>query len=565
MAPRARIREVIAHPRVLWVVVLWALILAAPTLGTGLFGDDYPQAEFLTASREGTTSARWWDMFVFADGVHDEELRARGRLPWWTDPELRVAFFRPLTVVTHQLDHRLWPERLWAMHLHSMLWYALACGLAWVVARRLSTSKTAAGVAALVYASAFGHLVPVGWLAHRNALVVTVFALLAILAHDHWRRDGSGWAGVLAPAALSLALLSGEAGIVTVAFLLAYAVTFDSAPWVRRVLALAPSVLVVIGWRVLLVTLGYGVVGSGAYVDPLGDVQGFLAAFPARYGTLLMLSVSPPFLPEAPPVLWWAATLIMLGACLVFVVRVPNRAARFGVLSVVLGVVPMTASVPFERLLALTSFGVALVWGELIDGWLLTPAVARRRQAAAVIVVVVHLMVSPAAFLWRGAWLGKLHGKAIPDETWLASDSLERETVVVLHTQNYLGIEYLPYSRRARSLPNPAVFLVLHSGPESPQVTRIDDHTLELSAPRGWPGDPAAEFWRSPSRRPFVVGEQIATDVHVATIEAVDADGRAARVRFRFVAPLEHPSLRWAFWRDGAHRRVHPRSGVPGI
>ncbi len=147
-----RIRDALAHPRMLWVAVLWALILAAPTLDVGLFGDDYLQAEFLTASRDGTANVRWWDMFVFADGIHNEQLRAMGRLPWWTDPELRVAFFRPLSVATHQLDHRWWPRQLWAMHLQSMLWYApRARALAWVVARRYGTGPTAAGLAALAF------------------------------------------------------------------------------------------------------------------------------------------------------------------------------------------------------------------------------------------------------------------------------------------------------------------------------------------------------------------------------------------------------------------------------
>jgi hypothetical protein len=561
MAPQARIRDALAHPRMLWVVVLWACLLAAPTLGVGLVGDDLPQAEFLTASREGTTPARWWDMFVLVDGAGEQPL------PWWSDPELRVAFFRPLSVVTHQLDHRLWPNHLWAMHLHSVLWYALACGLVWAVARRFCTTPTAAGIAALVYASAFGHLVPVGWLAHRNALVVTVFSLLCILAHDRWRRDGDALAGALAPVALLSSLLAGEAGIVTIAFLLAHAIVFDSAPWLRRVWALAPSVMIVIGWRVLHGALGYGVVGSGAYVDPLGDVQGFLAVFPQRYGSLLALSVSPPFLPEAPPVLWWAATAFLLVAFVLFVVRIPSRAARFGALAVLLGLVPLTSSVPFERLLATTSVGVALVWGELLDAWL--SSAARGRRLVALAVVVVHLVVSPAAFVWRGAWLGELHGNAIPDETWLYDEALsneafERQTAVVVHTPNYLGIDHLPRSRRSRGLPNPAALWVLHAGAEPPQVTRIDAHTIELRSPHGWPGDPITEFWRSPSWRPFVVGEQIATEDFVATIQAVH-DGRATQVRFRFHAPLEDPSLRWATWRAGAHRLLSPSTFEPGI
>ncbi len=548
MAP---IRELLGHPRVLWVVVLWACILAAPTLDAGLVGDDFAQAEFLTASREGTTTARWWDMFVLVDGAQALELRAAGRIPWWSDPQLRVEFFRPLSVATHQLDHRLYPEQPWLMHVHGVLWYALACGLAWAVARRFCSTPAAAGVAALVYASAFGHMIPAGWLAHRNALVVTVFSLLTILAHDRWRRDGDAKAGAGAAIALTLALLSGEAGIVALGFVLAHAVVFDPSPWRRRILAMAPSVVIVMGWRLLHVGLGYGVVGSGAYIDPLGDVQGFLAAFPRRYGQLATLSVSPPFVPDAPMVVWWIATALLLLAAAAFLASVPNRAARFGALAVVLGIVPLTTSVPFERLLVTTSFGAALLWGELLDAWLLSGPVGVVRRAAAILVVAVHLVISPAAFVWRGAALEQLQptGEALGGHEWMAG----APTIVIVHTPNYLSCDEL-----ARVLPSGSRLWVLHGGFEPPIVERIDGQTLELRSEQGWPGDPVTEFWRSPVRRPFVVGERIETDGYVAIVQEVEA-GRATRVHFRFPRPIDDPSVRWVFWRDGMHRVTNPR------
>lgn len=549
MAAQQRIRDALAHPRLLWVVVLWALILSAPSLGLGLVGDDLPQAKFLTASREGTTSVPWWDMFVLVDGVHDEQRRAEGALPWWTDPELRVAFFRPLSVATHQLDHRLWPDRLWAMHLHSMLWYACACALAWLLARRLCTSASAAGLAALVYASAFGHLIAVSWLAHRNALVSAVFSLLTIHAHDRWRRDGSRLAGGLAPLWLAASLLAGEAGVVTLACLFAHAVFFDEAPLRRRLLALLPSTAVVIAWRALYRGLGYGVVGSSAYLDPISSASEFLAVLPQRWFALLSLSASPPFIRDAPPVPWWAATLLLMGAALVFVVRVPNRAARFGAVAAIVGIVPLTASVPFDRLLVLTSFGVALLWGELLDRWLLSGREKLAARAAAGLVVAVHLVISPIAFVWRGLALEDLQpdGQALGPREWMVG----APTVVLVHTPNYLIVDELARERSVR-------LWVLHAGPEPPIVDRVDPQTLELRSAIGWPGDTVTAFWRNPAQRPFVVGEQIETEGYVATVQEVD-EGKATRVRFRFRQPIDDPSVRWVFWRDGMHRVTNPR------
>jgi hypothetical protein len=557
----ARLRELFGHPKLVWLVLLVAIVVALPTLDVGLIGDDLPQAQFLTAQREGTSTAPWWDMFVLVGGprAHNEELRAIGRLPWWVDLDLRVAFFRPLSVATHQLDHRLWPDRAWAMHLHSVLWYAAACVLVWVVARRLSSSRSAAGVASLVYAGSFAHLVPVGWLAHRNGVISTVFCLLTILAHDRWRRERDRLAGLLAPIALSAALLAGEAGVVTLAFVLAHALILDAGTRRARAMSLLPSLVVIVLWRLLYDALGYGATGSGAYLDPITDPSGFVGAFPQRYVTLLAFCVSPPVVPEL-AISWWILTLALVGIAGVFVVRVDRPAARFGVLAAVLGCIPLTASVPFERLLMSTSVGMALVWGELVDAWLWSKSATRWARAAGVLVVVVHLVLSPVAFVVRGRELDaqlRLREKSFTEPAWPLSPAMVGKTMVVVHTPNYLAFEYLPQLLAAEGLAGPERVWVLHAGAESPQIERLDDHTLELRVLLGWPADTVTNFWRDAARAPFVVGDRIQTRDFTATIEAVEG-GKATRVRFRFATPLDDPTQVWVQLHDGQHRKINP-------
>lgn len=558
----ARLCERLGHRKLFWLVLVVAILIALPTLDVGLIGDDLPQAEFLAAQREGTSASRWWDMFVLVSGpqAHNEQLRAHGQLPWWADSDLRVAFFRPLAVATHQLDHRLWSGSVWAMHLHSALWYAAACVLVWVVARRLCSSGAAAGVASLVYVVSFGHLVPLGWLAHRNGIICVVFSLLAILAHDRWRRDRDPVAKILSPVALLAALLAGEAGVVTLAFMLSYALILDPGTRGSRALSVVPSLVVVALWRLLYDALGYGATGSGAYLDPVADPSGFLGALPQRYFTLLAFCVSPPFVPEFPAMLWWTTTLALVGITAVFVVRVERPAARFGVLAAVLGCIPLTASVPFERLLVLTSVGMALAFGELVDAWLLSgPANRTARTAAAALVVLVHLVISPIAFVVRGSELDELRLRetSFTEAAWPGSAAMIGKTAIVVHTPNYLGFEYLPRTLRADALPEPERLWVLHAGIEPPQIERLDDHTLELRAPLGWPADAVTNFWRDPARAPFMVGDRVETRDFTATVKEV-AGGKALRVEFRFETPLDDPAQVWMEWRDGKHRKVNP-------
>jgi hypothetical protein len=305
-----RCRALLASPRLVWLVVALAILLGLPSLDIGLVGDDLAQQAFLHRQHEGGSTAPWWNMFALVEGPRAQTigLRTSGRYPWWVDPDLRIVFFRPLAVATHHVDHWLWPRALWMMHLHSVLWHALACALAWALARRLCASPTTAGLAALIYTVSFAHTIPVAWLAHRNGLVSTVFALAALLAHDLWRRDRNKLAAVIAPVALLASLMSAEAGLVALAFFVAYALTLDRGSLRARVLALLPALLTIGAWRVAYVELGFGAVGSGAYIDPLGDPLAFVAVFPERYVWLLGVSISPPLMVQVPPWLWLALT-----------------------------------------------------------------------------------------------------------------------------------------------------------------------------------------------------------------------------------------------------------------
>lgn len=557
--PRSRVREWFGSPKLVWWVLLAAILIALPTLDVGLLGDDLPQAEFLLAQREGSSAAPWWDMFVLVSGprAHNEALRELGERPWWVDLDLRVAFFRPLSVATHLLDVWLWPDAAWAMHLHSMIWYALACVLVWVLARRLCSTACAAGLASLVYVGAFGHLIPVGWIAHRNGVISTVCALLAILAHDRWRVEGDKLGAVLAPLALVAALLAGEAGVVTLAFIVAHALLRDRGTRRERVLAVVPSLVVIVVWRMLVDALGYGVEGSGAYVDPLANPGEFLAVWPGRYVALLVFCVAPPFSTDvSAPLLWWLAALVLIGAVVVFVVRHDRGAARLGALAAALGCVPLAASVPFERLLVLTSFGMALVWGELLDTWVLGRGQTITARGIGVFVATVHLLVSPAAFVWHGQALDAMRPSAalFDEDAW---SRMPGNTVVLLHTPNVLVVEFLEHTLRAEGLPTPVRVWTLHAGVEPPMFEQIDDYTLELRSPLGWPADTVTGFWRSPSRAPFVVGDRIVTRDFTAVVEDVAA-GKATRVRFRFARRLDDPGQVWLLWNDGQHRGVNP-------
>ncbi|WP_106394176.1 hypothetical protein [Enhygromyxa salina] len=539
----------------MWVVVGVCLLLGLASLGNGLLADDLMHYQFLSAHRAGRSEAAWWDMFVLVE--HDPRrtigMRTSGRYPWWVDPNLRIAFFRPLSAATHHLDFWLWPNSPGLMHAHSVVWHAGACAMAWAVARRLSSDPRVAGLAAIFYALSFTHVVPWSWLAHRNGLVSTFWALACLLAHIRWRSDRKWIAGVVAPGLLGAALLSAEGAVVTLAFLVSYELLVSKGRLRSRLLALTPALVTVAAWRVVYKLLGYGALGSGGYIDPIADPLNFLLALPARCGSLIALSVSPPFIPDLP--LWlWAASAFGVGiAALVFVLSPDSKrgAARFGLLAASLGCLPLAASFPVDRLLVLTSFGMSLVFAELVDGALLRRAGAARTLGAAW-VGVIHLVVPTLADPYVSSHLEAVllvhsdaHGPDLPGE------GLKRKGLIIVHTPDYPAADKLAANRARRGLSVPNFVWILHSGPAEPELECVDESSVVVREPEfGWPVGGFAVQFRNTRATPFRVGDTVRTVDYTAEITEVE-DGQPTAVRFQFRARLDHESFVWATWDEG--------------
>ena len=233
--------------------------------------------------------------------------------PWWTSGDIRAAFWRPLSSATHWLDYTLWPYTPSLMHLHSVLWYVAAVVMIAALYRRMMGLTVAAGLAALLYAIDHTHGNVVGFLCNRNDLPALVFGAMCLLAHDRWRRERRlAWA-IVAPVCLLTSLLFKEAGIATCAYLAGYELLLRDDRWSKRLSALVPCALTVLGWRVVWSGLGYGIRHIPLYVDPVTDPIQFIHAVIERAPLLLMAEWT--FAPcevtsavaRGVPAVWWAA------------------------------------------------------------------------------------------------------------------------------------------------------------------------------------------------------------------------------------------------------------------
>ena len=373
------------------VVLIGGAILFSPAVLTPLFLDDHLQAAMV----EGTFPAPRSPLNLY-DFVNDGDrvaLVERGLLPWWSHPQLKIRFFRPLSSALLWLDHRVFSHDPLPMHLHSLVWWAAAVLALRALYKQLLSPRITL-MATAIFALAPCHALPLAWLANRETLVSLTFGALALAAQARWRDDRRPRDGLRAAALFAVALLGGgEYALCFGGYVLAMdVVRRESVP--RRVAGWMPFLVPAVAYLAVRGALGYGTAGSGFYTDPLRDTGAFLSGAPWR-GVALLATGWLTLDAEAWRVgisRWLLAGLVLATAAgLVVPIRralaslpPPSRAAvTWFLLGSVLALIPTLAVVPARRLLGVSMLGIAVVVAVLIDrAWFPEPGeptVARGR------------------------------------------------------------------------------------------------------------------------------------------------------------------------------------------
>ena len=546
-------------------LAILAMALTLPALSVGWILEDHLQRWAMAGSSEyGELLPVPPDIWRFFDGdaARTERMMDAGWIPWWTYREIRWAFWRPLAALTHVLDYQFWPDSSELMHVQSLLWFGALIACTTLLYRRFMPVAAAAGLAGLLYALDDSHGTAVGFLANRNALLATLFGVLALLAHHRWRRDNWRAGAALGPILLAMSLLSAEAGIGIFAYLLAYEIVLDRGLVVQRLRRLIPYVLVILVWRVLWWYQGYGVEGVGIYTDPLADPLGFLLALPVRMPLLLLGQWAIPpgeFSIFSPQNLHWVwligVTVLILLAVLFAPVLRRSRLARFWALGMLLASVAPCASSPQDRQLFFVGIGAMgllaeyLTWvfsGHLRDNYSLSRLVPTVLLAIALIVI--HVLGSPVLLYVRAKWpMGPQYFLESCHTLPKVDSSIEKQDLIFLNHPAPGHLLYMLSARAVNEQPLPRRTRVLASALSRQTIRRPDAQTLLVRLKRGYLGRWFDKMFRS-TDHPLAVGEKVELTGMIVEITELTDDGRPAEVSFRFAVPLEDPSLRWLRW-----------------
>ena len=553
------------------------MLLALPSLWVGWQLDDYIHRSILLA-HTGLAGLPeiLMGLFVQLDGVpiHNQKLMDIGVLPWWSLETLQLAFWRPLTALTHWFDYVLWPNSAVLMHLQSLIWFGTLVAVITLFYRRLAGPTVLAGLAALLYAIDDAHGFPVGYLANRNALLSTILGVMTLITYERWRRVGWRPGALLAPFLLALALLAKESAVATLAYLFSYALFLDSGSWRQRLLALLPCFLTFTTWWALYQFLNFGSFGAINYLDPAEQPLRFLDTLFERAPILLLGQWGwPPsdyYLSTHTNViqLWWfgAVTFLIGLTFTIWPLIRQDKLARFWAVGMLLSLVPSCIPLPSDRLLFFVGLGaMGLLAQFLVLVWSHPPTMPSSRLGRTVTLtfgiffVVLHLIVAPLLLPAR-SWSPRLLDEIRTAINTLPIDAnFANQDAVIVNAPSFFHTSYIPILRQLNDQPTPSHTRLLATGTQSIELHRSDHYTVVLRPENGYLL--ALEQWVRDPLYTISHGHRISLTGLEIEVTSLTEDSRPAEVQFRFSVPLEDKSLRWLKWKNGNYVAFTP----PGV
>ena len=591
----------------LWlpIVLLVVILLYLPVLFTGFFGDDnWQRLEFSgEAARKLNIDKDIIDkgilnLYAFS-GFKAERQQAfldKGIYPWWLDRDSKINFFRPLSSLTLALDYTLWPDSPLLMHLHSLLWFLLLVVLVFRFYKRIFTRQVIAGLALFLFAIDDVHA-GIGWICNRHGVVAMVFGVSSLLFYC--RATEKKPFLILSYIFFALSLLASEMGIVSFAFIFTYTFILDKQRIRYKIAALLPFLIIGLIWLAVRDYLGYGVIGSLLYLDPVKSPGLFLLNLPVRFFLLLFSAAGLPvvdlfmmFSPTGSAVIAVIAFVCLgIASAIIGFVFKKSRIAVFWGISLLLSVLPLTTGLPRNTILGFPGLGMmglaALLLYYISKAERAEFKLSRKIGLKVLIpgllfcfVVVnpLYILMLPATFRTSMAVQTRL-------TAFDSTAEIENQCLIIINPPSVATMEAGLMIRLFSDKPLPAYLRYLSSGESPVEILRIDRNTIQVIPQVPFPLFPEGIKDRESGRvfhfhmdilsrwidsfyynhnNPPQRGETIKLPEVKITILDVTEDGCIAGVMFRFERALEDPFYKWFRWDKQNQQYSISRMPQPG-
>jgi hypothetical protein len=537
------------HRRFAWILAAVAFFVHAPTLRTGFLIDDYVHRFFAQGHSLPGGPRGAWDLYRFADGgPGTAEAIAQGFHPWWAEPGIKLAFFRPITSLIRVAEEKLFHDSPFGPHVISCVLFVLLT-LGVLALLREWIGGAAASVGAVLFAIDDAHATTVLWIAARHTLVATLFVVLALLS---FLRSRDRVTSIASGGLFFLGLLSSESSLGGIAYFIAFAFLLPSTKTTQaRVLSLVPVLTASLVWFGIYVALGYGARGSAFYIDPGGDPVRFAveAAFRAPVVALAQIFVPPAEIATSqaiPRGLHLGFALIVCTSFAWLSMRVHGRARALPMLfAFFVSILPGCGTAPDDRLLLLpgiAAFGLLGLFARAIRN-----GNVRFPRLLAGAIGVVHVFLALTLLPLRELVFAKTFSGVIERgaASLPADPSVAGKLLVVVSAPDGLLPSSMFLHRLLAGDTLPRGSALLMACPSAPViVSRPEPAVLELESAQPMMNDPFLAAYRL---SPFKGGMRVETHDLIVEVLAVErAKPKHLRITFKHGISVEtHRFITW--------------------
>ena len=577
---RRALQRALDPAHVVYLALAVGLLVTLPSLRQTFFLDDYAHTRRIVEhALDRFADGRVWSLYAFARGGPDglREGLDRGDLVWWTDPNFRMNFLRPLSSALRVLDHRWFGDAPLGYHAHSIAWYLVLIAGAALFYRRALPGRTGV-LATLLFTVATTHAGPVVWIAARHVSISAALALLGLAAYLRYRQ--SGWRPGIAWALLGIGagLGAGEVALCAVAYVASYECfgRFErEESWRSRAVAALPIGLLAFAYLVVYAAFGFGAAGGDAYQSVFSAPGAFAAALveriPIALGDLFAgVSADLASGPQASALalIGLAVACVVLNALRVLWPGLPREvrvALRWLLPGAALALVVSSAGIPSSRGLMFPSLGASALIATLLRfGWS-DAAGARRasfgftlstwgRRALIVGLGLVHGLLAVVNFAAYPSVLNRADAQMRDAVSELGLPDTPPQDVYILAPDPASGFAALHLLRDRSEVRSTQL---LSQVSRAQRLTRLDERSLRLAVVGGnFVETPYERIVRS-SNSPMRPGERVS--IHAAVVEVVAVDrGRPTAIDVVFDTTLDDPARSLVAWKDRRFQIVAP-------
>jgi hypothetical protein len=514
-------------------------LLTVPTVFVGFHADDWVLINRLQEQSE-VTFPNAYDLAPNKDPGEQFNGKRSCCLPWWSHPEIKILFFRPLTSKALDMLRRIAPEMPEIWHAIQVSFFLLCIVLIASIYRRLLPSNHSTLASTLMFALCGKSALSIAWIAQLNHLLAFLVFLTGLTVYLSMHQTKPWLASFAMLVSAVVASAAGEIWLNMLPCLFLYELFLAKH---NRFLPAIPPLIYGMAYIIAYKALGFGAANSQIYLSPFSDTLTFLSEGAARLiillsSTWLGLTADPWILGEPFISILLFVSIATLIAFLGYFWGIFQQADKddkalvaFSLGSSFLSIIPVVTVFPMDRLSMIPFFfaapGLWLIFRHGIS--------SKRKiiRGTTYLFIFLHFVAAPLGY-WK--YIGFIGIKANNDRAIFASapDLSGKSTAYMLGFANAEVGAYWPYYNLVSGKAAPNTHL-LSAAAYAVKYEMISENQLQLTSDRDLMG---ALFEKLMGKHPNIdfLGKIDKKDFYAEVLTYGDQGPR--KVLFTFSRPI---------------------------